>query len=238
MMMAAENQRNIQKINKKEWINHNNNTFYETIKASGLKRFAIKGGLASGCDIELLTPYWQKAHSILEIGAGYGRVMDYLFKGGFSGKITAIERCDAMFDYLQTHYANHNQVKLFQDDINNLDEENNLLGQFDLILWLWSGIADFSPLEQSIILQKLNNFLTKGGILIFDTMAENAIPLGTEERDIRIHYTLKADEATIHMHRTPIPQLKEYAKEAGFSKLKHIPYHTTTNRERLLHVLS
>jgi SAM-dependent methyltransferase len=216
------------------WNNGDNNAFYETIEAEGLKELAEKGGLATGCDLKALKPYWSKAHSILEVGAGYGRVIDYLLKHEFRGEITAIERCDAQFAYLKKRFQSNKKVHLLHADIKYLGD----LGKnFDLILYMWCGILDFTYAEQCLVIKNLAKLLKKNGALAIDTLPDHIVPLKTKKCAERL-YKLEVNNASIYCQLFTIQDMGNYAMEANFSNVLHVNYQTDTGREKLLYILS
>lgn len=229
--LTNKNKIPIQKIN---WSNNDNEAFYQSISVEGLKEFAEKGGIASGSDLECLKSYWFTAQSILEVGAGYGRVIDYLIKHNFSGKITAIERCNASFEYLQQQFSHNSNVTLVQDDILNCDKVKM---KFDLILFLWSGIADFSQQEQSLIIKKLAKLLNQGGHLVIDTMPPDVKSLSSTEVDKQLLY-IKSDQSSAYGYIPTVDQIKDYGNEAKLLNSKVISFQTDIQRERLLIILS
>lgn len=216
------------------WSNEGNKAFYEELKADGLEKLAEKGGLETGCDIQLLTTYWSSAENVLEVGAGYGRVIAYLLKHQFKGSITAVERCNILFKHLKKHYSKYNNVNLIHSDIWNLTLDK----RFNLILMLWSEIAEFSPKEQMLIFSKLAKLLQKRGKLIIDTIPSNIIPLGASKKGQQIIYSVKINNAILHAYAPNTREIKKYAKKAGFTSLTHINYQTNTGRKRRLYLLS
>jgi SAM-dependent methyltransferase len=214
------------------WDNFDNNAFYEIIKADGLKKFAERRGLAAGCDIELLKPIWSKASSILEIGAGYGRVINALLSKNYTGKISAIERCASMMDALIKTYSN--KINLFKNDLHNLGDIDE---KFDVILWLWSGIGDFSKEEQPIIVKHLKKLLQENGTLIIDTIAMDIMPLEVIQHDRQL-YTINVNEYVKYIYEPNTAEIKQYAKEAGFKNFECTSYQTDSSYERLLYILS
>lgn len=218
-----------------KWNNKSNNAFYEAIKAEGLYQLAQKGGLTTGCDMKVLTPYWSQAETILEVGAGYGRVIDYLLKNQFKGSLVAIERCNVFFKYLKKQFGHYKNVHLLYDDILS---SNAINGQFDLILMLWSEIADFSPKEQQSVLFKLSTLLNKKGKLIIETLPAATLPLGMEQSDKERTYRQELQGAAIYTHSISLKEVETYAKLAGLPNIKHQTYYTDTRRERLIHILS
>jgi hypothetical protein len=59
-----------------------------------LQKIATIGGLDNCCDVKLIENYLYNANNILEVGAGYGRVLEHLIKINLEGKVYAVEACD------------------------------------------------------------------------------------------------------------------------------------------------
>jgi SAM-dependent methyltransferase len=143
------------------WSNKDNFNFYQTTPVKDLKAAAKVCGINTGCDIKILHPLIHQAKNILEIGAGYGRSIEFFYHFGCKGDITAIERCEDFCTYLQKKYKNLN---IIQEDICHFSSNK----KFDLITWLWSGIGEFSPPEQLSLLSKFITMLNPNGILAVD----------------------------------------------------------------------
>lgn len=216
-----------------QWSNNDNQTFYEAITVEGIKQFSQKGGLSNGCDIHLLKPHWINAKSVLEVGTGYGRVIKSLLENNFSGKITAIERSNTLFDYLEKNYSS--KANLIKADI---CKYNNIQERFDVIFWLWSGIADFAPHEQMLTVIKLSQLLSVGGKLIIDTMPENVIPLMSNQNQGKQVFLTTVNNATVHTYEPRSEEIKQYGKLASLTNYDLISCPTDTQRKRWLHILS
>ncbi len=212
------------------WTNYQNIFFYEEVAGGLLQELAIIAGLNNCCDIELIKPYIANANSILEVGAGYGRVLDYLVKQELSCKISAIERGEKFCEILKSKFAMH--VNIYQTDLHDFQA----FEKFDIILWMWSGIADFSQHEQLPILSKLTSFLSSNGILILDTISPKIKPLSSTNT-LGSHYKIQLGKETNHVYCTSSNEIKHYANELQFKKFKCQEYRTSTNRIRLLHIL-
>lgn len=216
-----------------QWKNADNKAFYEHMDVNDLKEFVIKGGLDKCCDVELVMPYCSPDSSILEVGAGYGRVLNYLIDNGGMHKITCIERSAYLCDYLAAHYGD--KANLLKGDL--LDPQLKL-ERYDLILWLWSGMADFAPQEQRIIVNKLAKSLNKNGKIIIDTFPSVDTPLGMEKEDGKANYCLNFKGTTVHTYSASFEEVERYAKWAGLQEIIHLEYYTATHRKRYLHILS
>ena len=221
-----------QKKHKPSWSNDDNREFYRSITEKELRTIAIEGGLHSGCDLNNLVEFWKNASSILEIGAGYGRVIDYLIKHNYQGEITAIEQAEDLYAYLQTCFGQ--QANVIHANLMNIE-----LGarKFDLILWLWSGLADFPKQHQALVIKKLTKHLVEGGTLIIDTFAMDEMPLYSKQLAKR-NYTFCIDGRKKYIYEPNKKEIRKYAIDAGLYTYKCIDCYSDINRKRYLHVLS
>ena len=229
--LTLENKPSSQELIKDLYWNNNDNTnFYEQVNFLHLIEAAHKAGLASGCDILELKSYWQNAMSILEIGAGYGRVIDCLLRFGCKSKISAIERSDYFFEILSSKYKN--RIELIHKS---LSGNHGITVKYDLVLFLWTGIYEFHPLEQRNLIKTLTNFLNKNGNLIIDTMGENIIPQDVKYRQRM--YKLTINSNSIRGYGVKHKEIKCYARSCGFKHVIHKPYVTQTGRRRAFHII-
>ena len=118
----------------KQWSNIDNNNFYEKLASNGLEDIANQGGIATGCDVLYVKDFWENAKNILDVGSGYGRVIDCLLDNNYSGKIVSLERCETLFDSLAKKYLNHSQVRTLKVDLHDLP--SSLSEKFQVILWM------------------------------------------------------------------------------------------------------
>jgi len=214
------------------WSNCNNAAFYEETPANVFMEFAARGGIDSCCDLELIKPYLDQAKSILEVGAGYGRVIDYLINNNFAAKITALERSKQFFNLLTQKYQN--KVNLIQVDLPNYQTTD----RYDLILWMWSGISDFAQEEQLPILSLLTKLLTKNGILVIDTLVHSK-KLKNESYSAGKNYVIEVNECKIYGYKPSPEEIDAYAAALNFKQVKHLlEYETNMKLKRNLHILS
>ncbi len=218
------------------WTNYDNCDFYEKITVAGMRYFAETVGLASGCDLKNIVPFWQSANTILEIGAGYGRVISYLRANRFGKKITAIERSKALFRSLQKKFDNFDDsITLQHGDIHNSRE---ITEKYDVIFMLWSGIADFPPIEQRELICNLRKKLNVGGKLILDTLPEDVTPTNMQASETERVFKQIFNNSTVYTYSMTINEIDLIAKHARFHSVEHLSYYTDTNKQRMLHVLS
>ena len=151
----------------KSWINVDNAELYEKMPLDFFMSVAAQGGLDTCNDVAAIKNYIDNAVSILEIGAGYSRVINFILKQNYNGQITAIERNLKLYQHLQQVYSD--KITLVNTDI----QKVKLNTKYDLILWMWTGICEFSKPEQQAVIKMLADYLSPQGFLIIDT-----IPIG------------------------------------------------------------
>ncbi len=178
----------------------------------------------------MIADYIFNATSILEVGAGYGRVLNYLTNHKFLGKITAIERSKKCTNLLIKKFGN--KINILNQDLKHLQIKN----EFDLILWMFSGISDFSQSEQLPILTKLTESLTKNGKIILDAFSHSVKPVNAITASSQ-GYIIEDENKTLYGYIPSPQEIDNYAKVLGFKNIAHIPYQTTTNSKRILHIL-
>lgn len=212
------------------WNNSSNIPYYENIPVEELRNFAIKGGFENGCDIEQLEEYILGSNSILDLGAGYGRVLNKILKMGFSGDLSAVERSGNLCKYLKENF--NNDIEFIQADLLNL----NFGKTFDLVLWMWSGISEYQPSEYSGVILQLLELVNPNGHLVLETLDSSNIPINSNGLENR-HYTIKYKDDLAHGYLPSIQELSNSVSELGITNIKHINYKTTTGRKRILHIL-
>lgn len=150
---------------------------YDTLSIDVLEGFGKKTfGEGFPSDVEqllkLLGP--EKNKHVLEIGCGIGRIGFELIKSGF--KYTAVEKQKRYIDFFMEKLVK-NKINL--SDVELLEcsyEDLPLTKKFDVILFSWSIIADFSKEEQYVMLEKAYKHLNNGGICILDNPAKEQTP--------------------------------------------------------------
>jgi len=215
------------------WKNDDNAQYYENLPNGTLQNFAKLGGLDTYCDLELIRPHIMQANSILEVAAGYGRVLDGLIQMGYQNKIVAIERCEKFYPLLKKYSEKNPAITTVHSDIRTFNPNE----KFDLILWLWSGMCDFTREEQSSILKNLALQLHPKGIMILETMPCSVIPKNAVCSIERLSVIHGGRNSYLYVYTPSLAEVDNYAKNLGL-KVQHIPYLTPTNRPRILHVLS
>lgn len=213
----------------KNWLNNDNKKIYQNMPLEEFYRSAVQGGLDTGIDVKNLKQYINSVKSILEIGAGYGRVLSHILNQGYTGKLVAVERNKKFCQFLQSQF--HERADIFCADITSFQYTD----KFDLILWMWAGICEFSKAEQAKVISHLSKMLNKNGHLIVDTIpiecnSINATELNPHDRVIETPYGknygyFPADDEIIRS-----------AQQVGLIHCEDLIYHTMVDRKRRLNI--
>lgn len=212
-----------------DWHNKDNDLFYET-HPEILRAWAKAGGLSTWPDLIAIEPYIATADSILEIGSGYGRVLQYITQHHPDKKISGVEKSQNLFNTLTAQFKQN--VTLHQCDIAHF----NPMTSYDLILWLWSGLTDFSELEQPNIIKHIQPLLTTCGTLIIETFPHDLTPSNGSITETQ-SYKLTHGDSSLHGYIPSPAQMKTYAAHAALDVTKIIEYKTASQRSRKLYVL-
>ncbi len=212
--------------------NKTNKEFYHRIPLSVFQDFAEQGGFVACKDIDLVyNDYLASATSILEVGAGYGRVVDFLMKKKFSNSITAIEQAQELVEVLFKKYHSIKNVHVLCFDLLN----DAFKEKYDRVIWTFSGLVDFGKTEQEAMITKLSQALNENGFLIIEipqlTTLTNAEFVEGQFIKMQTPYGI------IESYIPNEVEIKMYAEHAGLKLEKIIPYQTITNKDRVIFVL-
>jgi SAM-dependent methyltransferase len=210
-----------QNYNVSSWNNKDNIEFQD---------MAARGGLDSCCDVDIVYPFIEKTASLIEPGAGYGRVIGHLLKKGYSGKIYAIERSKKLFNHLMNEFQN--KTELFNADIQTF----TLPEKVDAILWMWCNISDFHKDQQLEIISHLAHWLKPEGIFVIETISHDIVPKNATSNSGQT-YAIETNYGTAKGYIPSSQEIETAARSIGF-QVKKIPYTTPTDRSRIIHILS
>lgn len=147
-----------------DWSNKDNLAIYEAMPTDELRNMAELLGISNGQDVDIIKDYVQFSKQILEVGAGYGRVVKKILELNPSVSLTAIERELKQFNLLQQNFPVPNIV---YGDI--LDTE--ISASFDLVLVMWSTFGEFSKAEQKKLFLLLAGLLNQSGRIVIELTA-------------------------------------------------------------------
>lgn len=211
------------------WNNTNNATTYQKISLDYFRKEASQGGLDNGCDIKAITKYIKNSRSILEVGAGYGRVLNYIIESEFKGELFALEREPKLCRFLKKQFP---QIPIIHADI----RQFKIKHKFDLILWMWASLSEFSRAEQQPTLKKLISHLNINGFLIFDLIPINCKTISAVAYD-KHNKVISTPYGDDYIYLPSHHEIKLYTQKLNLRKKEIITYKTRTNKKRNLHVL-
>ena len=211
--------------------NDSNRIFYNTVPLEVFQSLTQQGGFDECIDLELIEKHIAASASIMEVGAGYGRCVDFLLKKKQEAKILAIEQSPQLSKVLLDKYKNQPKVQVLHEDIKTLV----LSDKMDIVLWLFSGMLDFGKEEQPVVLKRLRSFLKDDGKLFIDIpqLAELTVAKYTSAQDI----VMETPYGNITTFLPAWRDIENYASQAGFSKVSVIHYNTSTEKKRSIFTL-
>jgi SAM-dependent methyltransferase len=216
---------------KVSWENLDNTEFYNKLDLAAFKANSVRAGLQDCMDVEQVKEYLINADSVLEIGAGYGRVLEHLVKHKYGNHIYAIERSPRLCQLLRKNFGDN--VKLFEESVTTFQSDQ----KFDVILWLFCSISDFSKNEQLPVLSNLAKNLKPDGHLILETLQD-----ADEIKDVfhikKQEHVFNIDQYLLHVYVPTPREFVEYGKKLGFTNVKPIYYETPSHIKRVIYVFS
>ncbi len=208
-----------------------NFAFYKGMKLESFMEFARLTGFTAGVDIDVIYPYIKDAKKLVELGAGYGRAIDFLLKKGFEGEIVAVERIDSLIGHLENRFGTK-VSRYICEDITELRLEESA----NAIVWLWSGILELTVPNQSKSIKQLYECLAPGGLLALESPHKQVKIVGKQQDNDR-HIQLRTDWGELNAYLPTREELYDYAKEAGFEKVETVYYQSDTGLERVFYLM-
>lgn len=213
--------------NEVEWSNKDGQDFYKVIPKAILDTLYAEGGMLSCLNGKISTSFFAltNQHTVLEVGAGFGRVIDTLEKKGFKEEnITAVERDLQFVEILQQRFP---KLKIFAGSIQ--DFPSDVL--FDYIGCWYSVFMEFNAEEQKTLLKQLRQLLNPDiGIMIIDV-----VPLDIPSNATHIsgkNVTIEREGIPpIHGYALTLDELHTHAKAVGLAGAI-VTYWTSTGRKR------
>jgi len=211
-------------------MNDKNIQFYNNLGVDPFKKLSEVGGFNTYKDLEVVYPYIDHAGSIVELGAGYGRCLDFFIRNNFEGKLVAVEKAIPYLNYLQENYSD--RVEIINEDIKKLSLQENA----DVILWMFSGIIDFSRDEQIEAIKRLYLLLNPGGKLVIDIPRLDFKTYAHHKDEQNLKFD--SQYGLLECYIPSMEDMIDYQKLAGFANFIRLGYATTTNKERTIYILT
>lgn len=210
-----------------------NYQMYRCVPITDMEHLAYLSGLDTNEDLFWIDHYIRKANSILELGAGYGRVLDFIRWINRDCSLYAVEMSPHFCKILKKKHPN--SAEIWNKNILSLRVKNYDILGVDLITWMWGSIMDLSDEQQYKSLGNLKEFLAPNGTFVIETPCLNEKKL--EERLEHIgKYIKESTGETYYCNIPSIDKMKEYALGNGYSRISHLSY-PTKRFNRIIHIL-
>lgn len=212
-----------------KYDNDRNIDFYNNIGVDNFKSMAEQGGFKDYVDLQLVYPYIKDCKSLVELGAGYGRCLQFLISKNFTGKLIGVEYSPVLYQYLIKHFTG--TATILQKDIKSLQLDPKV----EAALWMWSGFIDFTKAEQQQTISLMFNNLTSGGRLVLDVPRCGIQTIADHIDSQYIHF--ETEYGTLDCYIPNNEDVNRYAAAAGFQRVETINYATDTDKQRSLFIL-
>lgn len=186
--------------------------FYKLIPPEDLDKYAQSAGFGSRYPIDLqnFKKVFGGRNKILEVGCGTGRIGQHLISESFN--YTGIDTNQEYLDCFNKSLDKSLSYRI--ENINFLEVQKE---QFDIILFPWTVIGDFSKYKQEVVLNKSIKMLNKKGIVLLDNPTKGTI-----------YNSAKGYEPT----KFYFDDWKDFFSKLALKKFYRITYTTDTNRVR------
>lgn len=210
-------------------MNDQNLLFYNNIGLDPFMELSVKGGFSSYKDMEMIASYISDTASVLELGAGFGRCLNYFIDKGHKGKLTGVEYSKPLVNYLQEKFEG--KAEILNADIKKLE----LKEKYDIALWMWSGIIDFSSEEQVSSCKRIYDALNAKGRMFID-VPRLGVQTIANHLDNQ-HLVLTTEYGEIHAFIPDDRDMENIKEKVGFAHLEKIEYATATDKQRTIYML-
>jgi len=210
--------------------------YYDVKWLSNWEHIAEICGVANNQDLSKICNILRQSKNVLEIGAGSGRVIDYMLEHSLADKITAIEKSHIITSYLQDKYHKTKRVEIIEEDILNplLSCPNSYhfnTNKYDLILCMWGFITSFSNAELQQLFKNIFYVLDDGGKFILEQ------PICQKHTDILENIFKLATGETIKVSLFNKDQLNDMLSLFNKSIVKIVEYCGSAANKRIIYII-
>lgn len=186
-------------------------------------------GLARCCDVShVYHKYIRDAEYIMDLGSGYGRIINNLMGREFAGKICAIERNRIYLENLKSQFSDPPVTCIA--DLKDVDSSV----KFCVALIMWSTLAESQKDEQIKLLGLIKQKLAHDGIVIIDLpQIIDARPL--DKKSVRKQ--IKSKYGNITLFFPSADDIEYYCKNLGYVLGETVKYITDTGLKRAMFIL-
>jgi len=199
--------------------------FYDSILLDDFLEAAKRAGLKDNPDMKKIAPFLKNAKKILDMGAGYGRCLEFLVNN-FSGEIHAVEFSDNLVELLKRRFLP--RVYIYKQDMRKLNVGNG----FDIVLSNWGSVNNLDYSEQLQLLKDLRLITTKSGIIFFETKRKQFQDEEKPEKKQSSRFTHANTNKFFLGYITSEEEFKEMAKVCDY-KLRITEYDIPLEQDKI-----
>jgi len=208
-------------------MSEHNIDFYQNIDLDFFKNIAVLQGFDTCYDLDIIFDIIKDSKNLVELGSGYGRILQGLLNRHFEGKITGVERSKKMIDYLQKHLSK--DIELLNQDYRFFEMSQSP----DVVLLIWSGILELSRLEQNKLIQDIYKKLSPDGIFVSEIPRQlKYVGVHIGKQEILVETEWGRLEAYMPTHQ----EMLDFREAANFKKVEVIEYTTPSDLKRAFYV--
>lgn len=229
------------------WQNAQNIPFFEYLPEGSFQGRSKACGLAEHADLRAI---WQALlrllprlldypadHIIFEVGAGYGRAIEWLLANVPEARYVLFEQTPRFARLLAERYRERRNITVFQRSF----LARHTRRKAHLLFLLWSTLVEFNRVEQLRVLRKVRSSLQSDGIAVVD------LPLDYHSRgtgDLETERGPEGEEVSFtvndHEWRGFVPNRQFFLRQvqtAGLTLKTQIDYSTSTGDRRSSYLL-
>jgi len=207
-----------------------NYLYYDNVSSDFFDYWAAKKGLHSNVDLRTIRKYLMRcpgdfasdSNSILEIGSGSGRVLDWLCSNYKRSKILGCEFAPKLAMNLKEKFRFKRNVSI----VNSNFIKSDISGTFGAILWMWSGFLELHPSDKLLALKKVKTLLASGGHFFLDLPLEIGGNHSTLMCDTYPFLIDRDEYGELFIHMIDDNELETLVGKSGLKIIERIRYKT------------
>lgn len=219
---------------------HENRRFFEQAPAAWLVQLAEVKGLSECAELEILYPHiadlvHDDQLAALEIGFGYGRVIDWILKKNPQKPIIGVDHSEPVHARLVAarRAAGDARTLLVHGCITDL----TIPAPINLALWMWAGIFELSDDDKARAISNVAASLIPGGKLAIE-FPDEILGHDSVEHLNDGKLLVKTEFGSLNVFRTPAARLAVLCEREGLTLEADIAYVTSSHIPRRIAVLT
>jgi SAM-dependent methyltransferase len=204
-----------------------------------LERVAHLKGLATHADLQIVESEIEarlagkENPSVLEIGAGEGRVVRWLRTRFPRARVLAVEPSARQADELRGTFADDPKVSVVERAMQDI----SVGPVVDAALWMWSGFTELHPSDIGPAVTRIGTMLRPGGLLVIDVPKALTAGYGTVVEMVEGFNEVREPYGILRTYSPSDDTVRALAGAHGFRLLRRIMYATSTGISRASFIL-